>query len=124
MKAGIRAATVIAAAYARSAAERVYDAGDDSSIGAQLRGLSPLQKRAVELLLHTASALLDAKASEATPLTLFVKQVLGDASSEIARRMLAVNEAPRPDNSTVVHPWSLRARRPLLSIQPQTGEGE
>jgi hypothetical protein len=84
-----RALAIIASGYARRKLERVYDALiSDTVIGAELRALSPLQKRGVELALYAAGAMIDAKVPERSALGVLFKQVLMDAGPEIARRML------------------------------------
>ena len=108
--AAARALTIIASGYARCNMERVYDAiVDRSEAGAQLRGLTPGQKRAVELALYAAMAVVDARMSEANPLTILLKQILGDAGPELARRMLAETAS-----ADLRAPFPLEPKWPLL----------
>lgn len=85
-----RALAIVASSYARRKLERVYDnLLGHSRLGAQLRGLTPLQKRGVELALYAATALVDARVPERSAIAILLKQALIDAGPELARRILA-----------------------------------
>ncbi|HXV26572.1 MAG TPA: hypothetical protein VD862_00875 [Candidatus Paceibacterota bacterium] len=83
-----RIATSVASGYARRLLDPQYDRLGDAEIGQQLRALPRGEKRTLELILHTVGAVLDHTMSERGTARKFLKDVLADAPSELASRLM------------------------------------
>jgi hypothetical protein len=86
----------VSASYTRRELDRrVYDQLMASSFGQSLKGLSSTNKYALEFVVYAVSAIASERIGQPGPLGQYLKEVLTDAPSEIARRM--INGVPPPN---------------------------
>jgi hypothetical protein len=79
----------MAAGYTRRELDRrFYDRLLDTNVGLSLKGLSIEKKYALEFAAYLATALATQRLPEATPLGQYLKEVLTDMPSEVARRVI------------------------------------
>lgn len=79
----------IAASYTRRELDRrVYDRVMDSQAGHKLKNLTVQQKYALEFVTYAASAIAMTRLPSSGPLGQYLRDVLTDIPSEIARRMI------------------------------------
>lgn len=74
--------------YTKRKAEVKYDDMMDTDFGKHLKNLSPEKKHAIELAMYFFTGVLHQKFPDNTAVQQYVKEVLVDSSSEIAKRMM------------------------------------
>lgn len=114
-----RALAIVASSYARRHLEPAYDALlSNDKAAALLASLSSGQKQAIELALHSSTAVIDAAMPENSPLTVFLKAILSDAGPELARRL----EVPTPTPTPSQHGETIEGHVLHKIVHPRPGD--